>query len=282
MKTLISGSHGLIGTALAAELTKRGNEIIRLDREFLQPINFKGADAVIHLAGENIAAGRWTAEKKKAIRNSRVIGTASLSQQIARSEYKPKVYISGSAIGYYGNRNHEVLNELSHPGKGFLPGVCQEWESRTIAASEAGVRTIQLRTGIVLSPNGGALQKMLRPFKFGGGGALGSGKQYMSWISIQDMVGAILHLIERPEISGPVNMVSPNPLTNSEFTKILGKVLKRPALMALPSFAARIIFGEMADALLLSSTRVRPDVLLKSGYQFKHPDLESALRTLLK
>ena len=282
MKILISGSHGLIGTELVQELESKGHTIERLGRDFSTPINFQGVDAVIHLAGENIAEGRWNDAKKKAIRDSRVIGTKALSRNIAEADDKPRVYISGSAIGYYGDRGDEAVNEDSAAGSGFLPDTCREWEAQTRTASESGVRTVHIRTGIVLSSKGGALKKMLPPFKMGGGGILGSGKQYMSWISIQDMVGAIVHVMENDGVSGPVNLVAPNPNTNSEFTKVLGKVLKRPTIMPLPAFAARILFGEMADALLLSSTRVTPDVLLKTGYPFKHPDLESALKAVLK
>jgi len=282
MKILISGSHGLIGTELVHELTSQGHDIVRLGRDLSKPIDFSDVDVVIHLAGENIAEGRWNDQKKKAIRDSRVNGTAALSQQIERADHKPSIFISGSAIGFYGDRPNESLDEKSDPGSGFLPYVCAQWESQTQPASDAGVRTVHLRTGIVLSSQGGALKKMLPPFKMGGGGILGNGKQVMSWISIQDMVGAILHIIEHSEISGAVNMVSPNPHTNKEFTKTLGHVLKRPTIMPLPAFAARILFGEMADALLLSSTRVLPNVLLETEYSFKHPDLESALKAVLK
>lgn len=282
MKVMISGSHGLIGSELVSTLQSNGSEVVRLGRDFSSPIDFTGIDAVIHLAGENIAEGRWNDKKKAAIRNSRVTGTRALSEQIAASTEKPSVFLSGSAIGFYGDRGDEALTEESSIGTGFLPKVCTEWEDQTKAASEAGVRTVHLRTGIVLSGQGGALKKMLPPFKMGGGGILGNGKQYMSWISIQDMVGAIIHLLEASSVSGAVNMVSPNPHTNTVFTKTLGKVLKRPTIMPLPAFAARILFGEMADALLLSSTRVLPNVLQNSKYEFKHPDLESALRAVLK
>ncbi|MDZ8118579.1 TIGR01777 family oxidoreductase [Pontiella agarivorans] len=281
MKVLISGSHGLIGTALVTQFTESGHEIQRLGRNLSEPLNMEGVNAVIHLAGENIAQGRWNDKKKKTIRESRVAGTKALSEQIAQSKHKPRVFISGSAIGYYGDRGDIKLDEKSSPGSGFLPDVCEEWENCTHAASDAGVRTVQLRTGIVLSNQGGALRKMLPPFKMGGGGVLGNGNQYMSWISIEDMVGAILHIIEHEEISGAVNMVAPTPHTNKEFTKALGKVLKRPTIMPMPAFAARLLFGEMADALLLSSTRVIPTVLLHSEYTFKHPDLESALKAVL-
>lgn len=281
MNVLISGSHGLIGSQLVHVLSGAGHEITRLGRNLSAPIGFEHIDAVVHLAGENIANGRWTSAKKEAIKNSRIEGTHALSSQIATAQHKPKVFISGSAIGYYGDRTDEILTEKSLPGSGFLPEVCIGWEEQTKSAMESGVRTVHLRTGIVLSSEGGALKKMLTPFKLGGGGKLGSGKQYMSWISISDMVRAIIHIIEHPEISGPVNMVSPNPLPNAEFTKVLGKVLKRPTVLPLPSFAARLLFGEMADALLLSSSRVMPNVLLETKFEFKHMNLESALRSVI-
>ena len=281
MKILISGSSGLVGSALKNDLERDGHEIVALPRSFEDPIDFSGVDAVVHLAGENIAAGRWTAEKKRKIKDSRVKGTAQLAKQITLSKEKPSVFICASAIGYYGEREDEKLDESSEMGTGFLPEVCKEWEDACMPVEDAGVRTIRLRTGIVLSSDGGALQKMVTPFKLGGGGILGSGTQYMSWISLDDEVAIIRYLIDNPEVKGSVNLVSPNPVTNKEFTKTLGQVLKRPTILPMPAFAARLLFGEMADALLLSSTRVYPGALLRSGYEFKHPTLETALRSIL-
>ncbi len=281
MKVLISGSSGLVGSALRRNLEEEGHRTRALPRTYEEPIDFNGVDAVVHLAGESIAEGRWNDEKKRRIEESRVVGTRQLAEQIAASTEKPSVFICASAIGYYGDRSDQDLNEASAPGDGFLPEVCIKWEQAAEAAVNAGVRTVNIRTGIVLSKDGGALKKMLPPFKMGGGGILGSGKQYMSWISLEDEVAIIRYLINNPTISGPVNLVSPNPVTNKEFTKTMGAVLKRPTVLPLPAFAARLLFGEMADALLLSSTRVYPGKLIESGYDFKHADLEAALRSIL-
>ena len=281
MKILISGSSGLIGHALKVNLEEDGHDIATLPRTYEDPIDFTGVDAVVHLAGENIAAERWTDEKKRRIKESRVNGTAQLAKQIALSDDKPAVFICASAIGYYGEREDEKLDESSEMGTGFLPEICKEWEDASQAAEEAGVRTVRLRTGIVLSSDGGALQKMSTPFKLGGGGIMGNGSHYMSWISLDDEVAIIRYLIDNPNISGAVNVVSPHPVRNKEFTKTLGKVLKRPTILPMPAFAARILFGEMADALLLCSTQVYPEKLLQSGYEFKHPTLEPALRSIL-
>jgi len=258
-----------------------GHEIVALPRTFDNPIDFTGVDAVVHLAGESIASGRWTSEKKRRIRESRIRGTKQLSEQLASSKSKPSVFISASAIGYYGDRDDEILDESSALGVGFLPEVCKEWEEATRSAESAGIRTVHIRTGIVLSRTGGALKQMLPAFKFGGGGRMGSGTQYMSWISLKDEVSIIRYLIDNPTISGSVNLVSPNPVTNMEFAKTLGKIIKRPTILPMPAFAARLLFGEMADALLLSSARVYPDKLISSGYEFSHPTLESALRSVL-
>ena len=281
MKIFISGSSGLIGSALADSLKTEGHEVVALPRTYEKPIDFAGADAVVHLAGENIAAGRWTAEKKRRIEESRVKGTRHLAEQLAATKEKPSVFICASAIGYYGDRGSENLDESSAPGTGFLPDVCKKWEDATRPAEDDGIRTVRIRTGIVLSTEGGALKKMLPPFKLGGGGVLGNGMHYMSWISLEDEVAIIRYLIDNPNINGSVNLVSPNPVTNAEFTKTLGKIIKRPTIIPMPAFAARLLFGEMADALLLSSARVFPNKLISSGYEFKHPTLESALRSIL-
>jgi uncharacterized protein (TIGR01777 family) len=281
MKVMVSGSHGLIGSALCRSLTDDGHHVTPLSRNFNSPIDFTDINAVIHLAGENIASGRWNTEKKERILKSRVEGTTALSKQIANSDVKPTVFISASAIGYYGDRSTEDLDENSTIGDGFLPTVCEHWESSTQVAHNANVRTVHLRTGIVLSKEGGALAKMLTPFRLGAGGIIGNGKQYMSWISIDDMVGAIRFIIENESIHGPVNLVSPSPVTNRDFTKTLGGVLRRPSILPLPAFAARMMLGEMADALLLSSAKVYPRVLLNNGYAFIHSDLRSALEDIL-
>lgn len=279
MNLMISGSHGLIGTALVQRLEETGHTIIRLERTINETLEFNNIDAVVHLAGESIADGRWNTEKKQRIEQSRVIGTTKLTEQIAATTSKPAVFICASAIGFYGNRGETILAEDSTKGSGYLPDVCEKWEQ---SASGAGIRTVNLRTGIVLDKKGGALQKMLPPFKLGLGGILGSGNQYMSWISLEDMITAIQFIISNQEIEGPVNLTSPNPVTNKDFTKTLGTILRRPSIMPLPAFAARIIFGEMANALLLSSARVQPKKLLNAGYNFQHTELRSALKDILK
>ena len=242
----------------------------------------EGFDAVVNLAGENIAAHRWTAAQKSRIRESRIRGTKLLSEAISRIERRPAVFLSASAIGYYGDRGNEVLREDSAPGTDFLADVCRQWEAATEIASRKGIRTVHARTGIVLSSRGGALAKMMLPFKMGVGGQIGSGKQYMSWITIDDLARAFVHCLEASNLHGPVNMVSPSPVTNAEFTKILGRVLTRPTVFPLPAFAARIALGEMADALLLSSARVEPTKLLSTRFGFLHRNLEEGLRAVIR
>jgi hypothetical protein len=241
----------------------------------------EGVDAVVHLAGENIAAGRWTAARKEEIRRSRVEGTRRLSESLARLSRRPKVLVSASAIGFYGNRGDEILKEDSAPGSDFLAQVCRDWEAATDPASRAGIRVVHLRSGVILSPAGGALKKMLLPFKMGAGGRIGSGAQFMSWIAIDDTIGAIHHAIVTEPLQGPMNGVAPTPVRNAEFTRTLGRVLSRPAIAPMPAFAARLAFGEMANALLLASQRVMPTRLQASGYKFRYPELEGALRHLL-
>lgn len=279
---MISGSHGLVGTALLKSFEGEGHEVIRLRRTFSEPLDFSGIDAVIHLAGESIAEGRWNSAKKLRIKESRVNGTQKLSEQIAESKNKPGVFISASAIGYYGNRNDEILTEESSAGSGFLPDICKQWEGAAQDAAEERLRIVTIRTGIVLDSHGGALHKMLTPFKMGGGGILGNGRQYMSWISLDDMISSIQFIIHNESIQGPINLTAPNPVTNRDFTKILGRVLRRPTIIPLPACAARILFGEMADALLLSSTRVKPYKLINNGYKFIHENLNDALKDILK
>jgi hypothetical protein len=241
----------------------------------------EGFDGVVHLAGENLAEGRWTDEKKRRIRESRTKGTQLLSETLAKLTEKPAVLVSASAVGFYGNRGDEVLNEQSAAGEDFLADVCREWELATLPAAQSGVRVVQLRFGVILSGEGGALKKMLLPFRLGVGGKLGNGKQYLSWIAIDDAVGAIEHALFNDAVRGAVNAVAPEPVTNYEFTKTLGSVLSRPTIFPVPAFAARLAFGEMADATLLASQRVNPLRLKETGYTFKYPKLEDALRHVL-
>lgn len=298
MKILITGSTGLIGSALVPSLTSKGHEVIRLvrstpksgaagvrwnpEQKYIDIAGLEGLDAVVHLAGENIAEGRWTEERKRRIRDSRVNGTRLLSEALAGLTAPPKTVLSASAIGYYGDRGEEILREDSASGSDFLANVCREWEAATQPAAQKGMRVVNLRFGIVLSKDGGALAKMLPPFQLGAGGKFGSGKQYMSWVALDDVVGVVDYALNNESLSGPVNVVSPNPVTNLEFTKTLGQVLSRPTLFPVPAFAARLVFGEMADALLLGSARVEPARLRESGYIFQYPELKSALRHLIK
>ena len=296
MHIAVTGSRGFVGSALVPLLATGGHRVTRLVRGasvgrdeaswdpaggLADPSLLEGLDAVVHLAGENIAAGRWTAERKAEIRRSRVEGTRRLCEALARLAQPPKVLVSASAIGFYGNRGAEVLTEESSRGTGFLSEVCREWEAATEPASRAGIRVVALRFGMILSPAGGALRKMLLPFKFGLGGRIGNGDQFVSWISIDDAVGAIHHGIRTETLRGPLNAVTPTPATNAEFTHALARVLRRPALIPVPQFAARLAFGEMADALLLASVRVLPARLQESGYRFQFPELEGTLRHLL-
>ncbi|MBM3789643.1 MAG: TIGR01777 family protein [Acidobacteria bacterium] len=293
----VTGSTGLVGSALVASLRLSGGEVRRLVRSESpgEPGSIRwnprtgetdmaaleGLDAVVHLAGENIAGGRWTPARKRRIKDSRVLGTRHLVQALGRLANPPACLVSASAIGYYGGRGGEKLTEESGPGSGFLAEVCREWEAAAQPAADRGIRLVILRIGIVLSKSGGALATMLTPFRLGLGGRLGSGGQYMSWITLDDLVGAILHALHDGTLAGPVNAVAPSPVTNREFTGTLGRVLNRPAVLPLPGFVARLGLGEMADELLLASTRVEPDRLLRAGYVFRHSRLEPALRHIL-
>lgn len=247
----------------------------------ISPDAVSGFDAVIHLAGESIV-GRWSAAKKTKIRDSRVLGTHNLAQALAQAKDKPRVFISSSAIGYYGDRADEVLNENSSPGTGFLPDVCREWEAATKPASDAGIRVVQIRTGVVLSPKGGALGKMLTPFKMGVGGKIGKGRQWMSWIDVQDWVSAVHYILKTDLLRGPVNLVAPNPVTNAEFTKTLASVLSRPAIFPMPAFAVKLAFGEMGETVLLGSQRVEPAQLAAHGYPFRFTELRASLENVLR
>jgi uncharacterized protein (TIGR01777 family) len=289
MKIAVTGSTGLVGSALVPLLTSSGDSVVPISRPSrwdpekgtIDEASLAGSEAVVHLAGENIAARRWTAQQKARIRNSRIKGTKLIAETLARMQKPPRVMVSASAIGYYGDRGSEILREDSGPGTGFLSDVCRQWEAATDPATRKGIRVVHLRIGIVLSRNGGALPKMLFPFKLGIGGKIGSGQQYWSWISIDDLCSSILHCIQATGLHGAVNAVSPDPVTNLEFTKALGRVLHRPAIFPLPAFAARVVLGEMADGLLLASARVEPAKLLGSRFVFQHKDLEATLANLL-
>jgi uncharacterized protein (TIGR01777 family) len=299
MRLLITGASGLIGKALQSSFAGKGYEMLLAGRSKPKNANeiewsvedgfreedlhrLEGLDAVVHLAGEGIAGLRWTDEKKKAIRESRVLGTHNMVNTLAELKQKPKVFVASSALGFYGDRGDEVMTETSRPGDTFLADVCKEWEIESRRAEDSGIRTVLLRTGIVLSKDGGALATMLTPFKFGVGGVVGSGRQWMSWISLDDVVGIINFALENENIRGAINVVSPNPVTNEEFTKTLGDVLYRPTILPLPEFAVNLVFGEMGDALLIDSTRVEPKRLKDAGYEFTLPNLRSALENAVK
>jgi hypothetical protein len=295
MKIVISGASGLIGKRLVEQLQHHGHDVVRLVRRaagtgevmwdpkagVLSASALEGADAVIHLSGAGIGDKRWTTSYKREILESRTITTNLIATTIANMNRKPSVFLSGSAIGIYGPRGDEQLNEVSTDGTSFLADVCKQWEDAAKPASDAGIRTVLLRTGIVLTTKGGALKKQLPLFQLGLGGKFGNGKQWQSWISIDDEVGAIEHLLTA-NVSGAVNLTAPNPVTNAEFTSTLARVVKRPAFLPIPPFAPKAILGgELADALLFTGQRVLPAALNASGYQFVHPTLEVALRALL-
>lgn len=296
MKILIGGSHGLVGTALIKTLEAEGHEVSRLvrhypnssseiewspDRYSIALARIEGFDAVVNLAGESIAEGRWTEEKKRRIRESRVKGTKLLGDALANLTNRPRTFICASAIGYYGNRGDELLTEASAPGKDFLAEVCVEWEKATALATEKGIRVVNARFGVILDQHGGALAKMLPPFRMGVGGRIGDGKQWMSWIALADIVGALNFALTNDSLRGPVNFVAPNPVTNAGFTKTLGKALSRPTLFPIPAFGVRLMFGEMGEALLLGGQRVAPERLKEFHYNFQYPELLAALRHVL-
>jgi uncharacterized protein (TIGR01777 family) len=289
-RIVVAGASGLIGTALCAFLTGRGHRVDRMVRRPPQPgtaeIRWDPAKgeidaAALDGAGENIAAGRWTAARKESILASRTDSTRLLCDTLARLGNAPRVLISASAVGYYGDRGDAVVIEQDRPGTGFLANVCKAWEAATEPARRIGIRVVNLRIGAVLSPAGGALARMLPAFRLGFGGRIGSGRQYMSWITLDDLVAAIHHLITAEDISGPVNAVAPEPVTNAEFTAALGRALHRPTLLAMPAFAVRLAFGEMGDELLLRGARAKPTRLQVSGFEFRDPQLEPALRRIL-
>lgn len=298
MNVAITGSTGLLGAALVPRLTSGNHGVVRLvrgtpatasgervarwdpDTGAVEP-GLDGVDAVVHLAGESVAGGRWTEARKRRIRESRVGATRRLCETLARQPAPPRVLVCASAIGYYGDRGDEVLREESAPGTGFLPTVCREWEAAAEPAARRGIRVVHLRIGLVLSPKGGALAAMLPVFRLGLGGPVGSGAQWMSWIGMDDTLGAILHALMNEALAGPVNLVAPAPVTNREFARTLARVLRRPAIVPFPAFAARLVFGQMADELLLASARVEPARLRATGYAFRDVTLEGALRRLL-
>ena len=297
IEIVVTGASGLMGSALTPSLAAAGHRVKRVVRRVptahpdevawdpgtgrFETAALEGTEAVVHLAGENSAPGRWTPEKKAAIRASRVEGTRQLCEVLAGLQRPPRVLICASAVGYYGHRGEERLTEASAPGRGFLAEVGQAWEAAAEPARRRGIRVVHLRFGMILSLRGGALAKMLLPFRLGVGGVIGSGAQYWSWLTLDDVVGVVQHALRETTLRGPVNAVAPQAVTNREFTKTLGRVLRRPTVCPVPGWAARLAFGEMADALLLASTRVEPAQLLATSYPYRWPELEGALRHLL-
>lgn len=302
MKILVTGSTGLVGTALVGDLKRAGHTVCRLVRPGTNAEAIRGsegfdvrwdpargelgaaavgADAVVNLAGASIAEGRWTAGRKKLLRASRVDTTRALVNALAKMAARPRVIVSASAIGYYGSRGEELLNEESKPGSDFLSEIAMEWELEAEKAEALGIRVVRARFGVILAKEGGALPKMVRPIQFGVGGRIGSGQQWMSWVTREDVVAILRFALENGAVRGAINVVSPQPVRNAEFTAVLAKTLHRPALFPAPAFALRLMLGEMADALLLSSQRVIPMQLQKFGYRFLHPDLATALKSQL-
>jgi len=296
MRILVSGSSGLVGRAVSADLSLRGHRVGRLVRGTTSVPGdvlwdpaagrfdsgaAEGTDAVVHLAGENISSRRWTDGQKRRIRDSRIEGTALLARSLLALPHPPSIVIAASAIGFYGDTGDRAVDEASPPGTGFLADVCRAWEAAARPLADGGVRLVTLRLGVVLGTRGGALAQMLPLFRVGLGGRIGNGRQWMSWITLGEVVGIVSFALGNGDLRGPVNAVAPEPVRNSDFTAALGKALGRPTLLAVPAIALRLALGEMADALLLSSSRVSPAVLPRCGYRFTHPELEGALRSLL-
>lgn len=299
MKILISGASGLIGTNLIPTLKAKGHEVYKLVRKTPKAVGetqwdaaqgiaeselpkIENFDAMIHLAGDNVGEGSWTEEKKRRIRESRTIGTRVLVESLAKLQNPPKIFIGASAVGFYGNRGDEILTEESAKGEGFFPEVCAEWEAESQKAANFGARVVMPRIGIVLAKDGGALAKMLTPFKFGVGGVIGSGRQWMSWIELDDLIRLFHFALENENVDGVLNATAPNPVTNEEFTKTLGKVLNRPTIFPIPEFAIKLLFGEMGETLLLTGARVLPEKTQAAGFDFKFQNLEEAMKHALK
>ena len=295
MRVLVSGGSGMLGTALRLALVERGAYVLQLvrgrpetegqiawDPTVAEPHRLEGCEAAIHLSGANVAAHRWTAAYKKEIASSRVDSTRALAKVLAGLREPPRTLLVASAVGIYGDREDAVLDEDSAAGEGFLADVCKQWEAAAQLAEDAGIRVVHLRFGVVLGKGPGALEKMLPVFRMGLGGKLGSGRQWMSWVSLEDVVRATLFALDRPELAGAVNVTATRPVTNAEFTGVLARQLHRPAVMTAPAFALRLALGEMADEALLSSARAVPKKLVEAGFVFKHETVEGALATALR